>query len=132
MTPLFDAIARLLDRAERHGGDDDDQLVVILTDGDENASHEWTHKRLFRRIEKLRQRGWTFVFLGANQDSYAVGGQMAMPEGNVSNFRADEMGVSATYAGLDRTVREWRGKQRHERRRDADRFWGDRKEAEEL
>jgi hypothetical protein len=38
----------------------------------------------------------------------------------------------ATYAGLDRTVREWRGKPRYERRRDADRFWGDRKEAEEL
>jgi ADP-ribosylglycohydrolase len=132
MTPLYDAIALLLDRAERHGGDDDDQLVVILTDGHENASHEWTHQRLFRRIAKLRKRGWTFVFLGANQDSYDVGGQMAMPAGNVSNFRADEMGVSATYAGLDRTVREWRGKQRHERRRDADRFWGDRKEAEEL
>lgn len=131
MTPLFDAIALLLDRAERHGGDDADQLVVILTDGDENASREWTQKRLFRRIEKLRDRGWTFVFLGANQDSYAVGDQMAMPAGNVSNFRADEMGVSATYAGLDRTVREWRGKQRHERRRDADQFWGDRKEAEE-
>ena len=132
MTPLYDAIALLLDRAERHGGDDDDQLVVILTDGDENASDEWTHKRLFRRIAKLRDRGWTFVFLGANQDSYAVGDRMAMPAGNVSNFRPDEMGVSATYAGLDRTVREWRGKQRHERRRDADQFWGDRKEAEEI
>jgi ADP-ribosylglycohydrolase len=132
MTPLFDAIARLLDRAERHGGDDADQLVVILTDGHENASVEWTHQRLFRRIRQLSQRGWTFVFLGANQDSYAVGGQMAMPAGNVSNFRPDRMGVSATYAGLDRTVREWRAKQPHERRRDSDRFWGDRKEAEEL
>jgi ADP-ribosylglycohydrolase len=132
MTPLYDAIALLLDRAERHGGDDADQLVVILTDGHENASREWTHQRLFRRIAKLRDRGWTFVFLGANQDSYAVGDQMAMPAGNVSNFRPDAAGVSATYAGLDRTVREWRGKQRHQRRRDADQFWGDRKEAEEL
>jgi ADP-ribosylglycohydrolase len=132
MTPLYDAIALLLDRAERHGGDDADQLVVILTDGHENASGEWTHQRLFRRIAKLRDRGWTFVFLGANQDSYAVGDQMAMPAGNVSNFRPDEDGMVATYAGLDRTVREWRGKQRHERRRDAERFWGDRKEAEEL
>lgn len=41
-------------------------------------------------------------------------------------------GMVATYAGLDRTVREWRGKQRHERRSDADRLWGGRKEAEEL
>ena len=63
---------------------------------------------------------------------FAVGDQMAMPAGNVSNFRPDEEGMAATYAGLDRTVREWRGKERHERRRDADQFWGDRKEAEEL
>jgi ADP-ribosylglycohydrolase len=132
MTPLYDAIALLLDRAELRGGDDADQLVVILTDGHENASAEWTHQRLFRRIAKLRARGWTFVFLGANQDSYAVGDRMAMPAGNVSNFRADREGMVATYTGLDRTVREWRGKERHERRRDADRFWGDRKEAEEL
>jgi Mg-chelatase subunit ChlD len=40
MTPLYDAIALLLDRAERHSGDDADQLVVILTDGHENASSE--------------------------------------------------------------------------------------------
>ena len=132
MTPLYDAIALLLDRAERHDGDDADQLVVILTDGHENASGEWTHQRLFRRIGKLRDRGWTFVFLGANQDSYEVGDQMAIPAGNVSNFRPDQDGMAATYAGLDRTVREWRGKERHERRRDADHFWGDRKEAEEL
>jgi Mg-chelatase subunit ChlD len=132
MTPLYDAIALLLDQAERHGGDDADQLVVILTDGHENASGAWTHQRLFRRIAKLRDRGWTFVFLGANQDSYEAGNQMAMPAGNVSNFRPDEDGMAATYAGLNRTVREWRGKERHERRRDADHFWGDRKEAEEL
>ena len=55
-----------------------------------------------------------------------------MPAGNVSNFRADESGVHATYTGLDRTVSEWRGKARHERRRDADQFWGGTKEAEEL
>ena len=132
MTPLYDAVGLLLDRAERRGGDAADQLVVILTDGGENASTTWTHHALFRRIADLRQRGWTFVFLGANQDSYEAGGRMSMPAGNVSNFRADESGVQAAYTGLDRTVSEWRGKARHERVRDADRFWGDTKEAEEL
>jgi len=132
MTPLYDAVGLLLDRAERRGGDAADQLVVILTDGGENSSTTWTHHALFRRIADLRQRGWTFVFLGANQDSYEAGNLMSMPAGNVSNFRADESGVHAAYTGLDRTVSEWRGKARHERRRDADQFWGDTKEAEEL
>ena len=136
MTPLYDAIGLLLDRAERQierdGGDGADQLVVILTDGMENASHEWTQKKLFKRISKLRAAGWTFVFLGANQDSYAAGAGLAMAAGNVSNFRPDSGGTAAAYVGLSRTVGEWRGKARDERRRDVDDFWAGQKEAEEV
>src|SRR6516162_6749828 len=76
-TPLHDAIALLLDRAEAHlrhsGADPADQLVVIFTDGHENASRRWTAPATFERIEGLRKAGWTFVFAGANQDSYATG-----------------------------------------------------------
>ena len=132
LTPLYDATALLLDRAEAHRGDPADQLVVILTDGLENASREWSRDGLFRRISKLRKKGWTFVFLGANQDSYAAGSQLAMPSGNVSNFRPDAAGVAAMTDGLNRTVGEWRGKSRRERRRDGDQFWGGTKEAEEV
>jgi Mg-chelatase subunit ChlD len=131
MTPLYDAIGLLLDRAVRRGGDPADQLVVILTDGMENASAEWTQKKLFERIAELRAAGWTFVFLGANQDSYEAGAGLAMAAGNVSNFRADSGGTQAAYAGLSRTVGEWRGKARNERRRDVDDFWAGQKEAEE-
>ena len=129
-TPLYDAVGLLLDRAERRGGDDADQLVVVFTDGGENASRHWTQAKLFARISDLRERGWTFVFLGANQDSYATGGSVGFQAGNVSNYDASPMGVQAAYSGLDRTVAEWRGKDRVARRRDKDAFWGGRKEAE--
>ena len=130
MTPLYDAAALLLDRAEAHRGDPDDQLVVIFTDRLENASHQWTHKTLFARINALGSKGWTFVFLGANQDSYATGAQLAMPAGNVSNFRADAQGVAAMTDGLSRSVSEWRRKPRDQRRRDSGQFWGGKREAE--
>ena len=42
----------------------------ILTDGVENASRPLGPDRVFRRVGRLRDAGWTFVFLGANQDSY--------------------------------------------------------------
>jgi Mg-chelatase subunit ChlD len=132
MTPLYDAIGLILDRAERRGGDPADQLVVILTDGMENASREWTQKQLFKRIAKLRKAGWTFVFLGANQDSYEAGAGLAMAAGNVSNFAPSPGGMAAAYDGLDRTVSEWRGKSRAQRRRDVDDFWAGTKEAEEV
>ena len=131
-TPLYDAIGLLLDRAERHGGDDADQLVVIMTDGLENASRRWDQKSLFERIGGLRDRGWTFVFLGANQDSYEAGADLSMVDGNVSNFAPNAASVAATYSGLTRTVTAWRGKDRAARRRDRDDFWGGVKEAEEL
>jgi ADP-ribosylglycohydrolase len=130
-TPLYDAIGLLLDRAESRGGDAADQLVVVFTDGLENASRDWTQKRLFARIGELRDRGWTFVFLGANQDSYASGGDLGIHAGNTSNFTSSPIGVQTAYSGLDRTVTEWRGKSRLLRQRDKDDFWGGRKEAEE-
>jgi Mg-chelatase subunit ChlD len=131
MTPLYDAIAALLDRAEAHGGHVDDQLVVIFTDGMENASRRWSRSRLFSGIARLRDQGWTFVFLGSNQDSYQTGAGLAAAAGSVSNFIADPSGVEASYRGLSRTVGEWRGKEREARRRDIHRFWGDVKEAEQ-
>ena len=67
------------------------------------------------------------MFLGANQDSYATGAQLAMPGGN---FRADAVGVAAMTDGLSRSVAEWRRKPREQRRRDGGEFWGGKKEAE--
>lgn len=134
MTPLYDAIAVMLDRAEAHlartGGQPADQLVVIMTDGLENASRRWTAAAIFERIEGLRKAGWTFVFAGANQDSYATGSAIGVAAGNTSNFTASPTSVLATHRGLARSVRAWRGKSHSNRLADADDFWGGVKEGE--
>lgn len=134
MTPLYDAIGMLLDRAEAHvdksGADPADQLVVIMTDGHENASRRWTAGAIFERIAALRAAGWTFVFLGANQDSYATGASMGVGEGNTSNFTASPESVLAAGRGLTRAVSGWRAKPRASRIADADDFWDGIKEAE--
>ena len=134
MTPLYDAIGMLLDRAEAHvnqvGADPADQLVVIMTDGHENASRRWTAAAIFERIAALRAAGWTFVFLGANQDSYATGASMGVVEGNTSNFTASPESVLAAGRGLTRAVSGWRAKPRASRIADADDFWDGVKEAE--
>ncbi len=135
MTPLYDAIGAMLDRAEAHlersGGEAADQLVVIMTDGMENASQRCTAAEIFQRIERLRKAGWTFVFAGANQDSYATGAALGLAKGSTSNFTASPTSVLATHRGLTRSVREWRGKPRATRLADADDFWGGVKEGED-
>jgi Mg-chelatase subunit ChlD len=100
-TPLYDAIAALVDRADRHvvkGGDDADQIVVIFTDGFENASTHCNRTKAFELIKKRRERDWTFVFMGANQDSYEAGEALAIDRGNARNWSATSAG---TRDGLD-------------------------------
>ena len=129
-TPLFDAIGSLLDHAERTGRGED-RLIVIITDGQENASRRWDRDALFARIARLRERGWTFVFIGANQDSYTTGRALGFGHGSVSNFVGDAPGAHIACESLSRATREWRSKDSSTRRRDEGRFFGDRKEAEE-
>lgn len=125
-TPLYDAIGLLLDRAERHvarGHHPADQLVVIFTDGLENASRHWTAQRINARIADLRSAGWTFVFLGANQDSYATTRDLAMAAGSTSNFAANPVGVAMAYECLSANVSAFRSKPRKRRIADESSFW---------
>ena len=48
----------------------------------------------------LRDRGWTFVFLGANQDSYASGGGLGVRPATRATSRPSPIGVQAAYSGL--------------------------------
>jgi hypothetical protein len=129
-TPLFDAIGSLLDHAERSRRQRD-RLVVIMTDGHENASRRWNREDLFRRINRLRAEGWTFVFMGANQDSYASGRALGFADGSITNFAGDGRGARAACESFSRATTEWRAKSGQERARDEAGFFGQRKEAED-
>lgn len=66
MTALYDAIGRAIEMAE------DDALIVIYTDGYENASimHQTEIKA---KIEQAKERGVQFVFLASGiEDKFAV------------------------------------------------------------
>lgn len=77
MTPLFDAAADVMDRAlERNS---ERTVVVILTDGHENASTEYTQEKIKDKVKMLEKRKWEVIFLGANFDvaSYTAGSGLA-------------------------------------------------------
>ena len=56
------------------------QIVAVFTDGLENASRQWTRAELFDAITARKKDGWTFVLMGANQDSYAEADGLARTE----------------------------------------------------
>lgn len=92
-TPLYDAIDLMIDYAERTSDGSDDVIIVVLTDGHENASRKASRQGVLEKVERLKKRGWTFVFLGANIDSYATGGAMGWARGSTMNYAATSSGA---------------------------------------
>lgn len=74
-TALLDAIGETIKLAEPKKWADEDVpvTVVILTDGEENASKHFKHAYIKKLIEEKTAQGWTFIYLGANQDAIATG-----------------------------------------------------------
>ncbi len=110
-TPLYDAIGRTIAEAkiriERRSAKDkpeEEILFIIFTDGEENQSVEYSQDQIASAIKGCEASGWTFVYMGANQDAYAEGAKFAVNEANVSNFIADEKGANLAFASLSRAV----------------------------
>ena len=136
-TPLLDAIGELIQHADRriearsrdhHPAED--QLVVIFSDGLENASHRYDRGAIARLIRERQEAAWEFVFMGANQDSYLEAGRMGVSQESISNFEASAAGTSAAFQSISRATSEYRGKTRMERTRDSGTFFGGTREAE--
>ena len=67
-TPLYDALGRSLLRTEWLVEKETSYtvLVSILTDGEENASREFTGPQIQAMIGRLKQHNWSFTYMGAN------------------------------------------------------------------
>lgn len=87
-TPLYDAMGISLTKLEKKVTDDDQVLVTIITDGMENSSTEYNGFQIRNLVTRLRAKGWTFVYIGANQDAIEVAREMHID--NAMNFRADD------------------------------------------
>ena len=136
-TPLYDAIGHLVAdaaiRSEVRVGErvsTEDILFVIFTDGEENQSVEYTRQNIFDLISRKEQTGWTFVFMGANQDVYAESDRIGIKAGNTQAFRADRVGSATAFDSVNKAVLSRRSKLRSNQALDnADFFEGD-KDAE--
>ena len=69
MTPLLDAIGRIVSLAETDNPDR--AVIVVMTDGMENASREVTREGAKTALDRAKAKGWDVVFLGANFDNIA-------------------------------------------------------------
>lgn len=95
-TPLYDAMGFTLTAMRKYVKDIEDSVVVvtIITDGYENDSHKYTGQTIKELVESLRNEGWTFTYMGANQNSVEVA--MSMSIRNSRDFAYNEAGTRKT------------------------------------
>lgn len=78
-------------------------LVVILTDGENNASSKFTKEEIQELIKEMKKEyGWSFEYLGANQDSFKVGRDINIE--NCQNFDFTLEGCSKAFRNISDTV----------------------------
>lgn len=89
-TPLIDASYKTIKAVEESlAGDKKTKVVVcIQTDGDENASKQYSWEQLNELIKEKIKLGWQFNFMGAGIDAYKQGARMGIQTSNTMSYNA--------------------------------------------
>lgn len=90
-TPLYDAMGQAISHLDNSVNEGDAVLVTIITDGMENASCEYSGKAVKELVSRQREKGWTFAYIGANQDAVEVASDLNIS--NALNFDASPEGT---------------------------------------
>ena len=107
MTALYDAIGKTIKSIDVKKSTP--VVIAILTDGEENASKEYTQEMINTLIKEKRDLGWEFIFLAANQDAFAIGGALGIDAGSTFNYMATGAGTRDVYATMAKSVTSFRG-----------------------
>lgn len=109
-TNLLDAVGHAIVKAQnvinsRPLEDRPAVIVMIMTDGEENSSHQFTSSEIKKMVKSAESADWTFMFLGANIDAFAAGSQLGMGQYNtlqysVSNMAGTMAAASASVATM--------------------------------
>ena len=106
-TPLLDATGRLIGTAmtrEKIVGGTESIVFVTITDGFENASHEFKLDGIRKLIEDRTAAGWTFAFLGADPSAYAEAEKLGYDARSTQQWAPDGAGAKIAFSELGRGI----------------------------
>ncbi|HHU06714.1 MAG TPA: VWA domain-containing protein [Clostridiales bacterium] len=114
-TALLDAIGRTIHKignAQKHTAEDyraEKVLFVIITDGEENSSREYSAEKVKALIDRQKTKyGWEFIFLGANIDAVETAGRFGISADRAQNYHADGEGVNLNFRVMSEAVASFR------------------------
>ena len=110
-TALLDAIGKTINTVgKRHKYAPDSEvpsktMVVIITDGFENASREFSQTQVKSMIEHQKERyDWEFLFLGANIDAVSTARNYGITPDRAVKYEADSVGTRTNFEAVSQTV----------------------------
>ena len=112
-TALLDAVGDTILHMERSGAADRQGtkvIFVIITDGMENASTEFTKAKVKELISDRQEKaGWDFIYLGANIDAAEEADAIGVRKANAVTYKNTSSGVRANYDAVGVYVAERAG-----------------------
>ncbi|KJY05855.1 hypothetical protein Mm0Y_01198 [Morganella morganii] len=80
-------------------------LFVIITDGAENSSNEYSRDKIKSMINSAEKEDkWDFIFLGANIDAIAEAGNIGIKSDNATGYVQDKAGYGKAYDAVNKAV----------------------------
>lgn len=115
MTALLDSIGRTVDDVGKRlvGTPEEERpskiLIIILTDGMENASKDYTRSKINKMITHQKKKySWEFLFLAANQDAISEGCSIGISGNCCSNYASTGVGLSGCFGSINCATTSYR------------------------
>jgi len=114
-TALYDAIGKTITNLTHTNNES--IVIVILTDGYENSSNEFSQSKIKELIEEKKKLGWEFIFLGANQDAILSASSIGIDQQSSLTFSTSN--VNNCFDGVSCAVNRYRSTPMTSRKTDA-------------
>jgi len=124
-TPLYDAVGRGINDLKAGLGGLPEALrpkkivVVIVTDGQENASREFTGAQVRKMIADAKEAGWQFVFLSADESAISDSSSLNIDASNAAFFKKSTAGANEMWERVANRSVAYRSSGVHSMRMDA-------------
>lgn len=102
-TALLDSVGMTIDKVANYYSVNDKKnkvVFAIITDGLENASHEYSKQNVKKLIEQKKESGWEFIFLGANIDAVAEASSIGISSDRAIKYKATNQGVRKNFDAI--------------------------------
>jgi uncharacterized protein YegL len=95
-TALLDAIGRTINTLDKEI--DNKVLFVIMTDGMENSSREYSKDQISNLI---KNHSWEFIYIGADIDSYTEAGNIGIKKSRIANYKKTRQGFEDAFNSIE-------------------------------